>query len=123
SGGSPGSGGPPRPAEDEARLAEITAHVRPADPVVACFADEAAYVAASPELQALARAVVLFDAMLGLPSQRVDMRRGEAARAARRQLPAPTLAPTAPAPAPASRRSLRRPRAAPRPRRCRCRPS
>ncbi|HTE05758.1 MAG TPA: SGNH/GDSL hydrolase family protein, partial [Planctomycetota bacterium] len=71
----------PRSAEDEARLAELAAHVRPADPLVACFADEAALAAAPAPLLALARAVVIFGAQLGLPVQRVDSRRGEAALA------------------------------------------
>jgi lysophospholipase L1-like esterase/tetratricopeptide (TPR) repeat protein len=65
-------------ADPAARLAELAAHVRPGDALVACFGGEAGLLAADARLLAVARAVVAFGAQLGLPPARVDARRGEA---------------------------------------------
>jgi lysophospholipase L1-like esterase/tetratricopeptide (TPR) repeat protein len=65
----------------EARRLELERCVRPADPLLQAFGDEAALAAAAPARLGLARALLVYTAELGLVPARGDIRRGEAARA------------------------------------------
>jgi lysophospholipase L1-like esterase/tetratricopeptide (TPR) repeat protein len=65
-------------ADDDARRAEIERFVVPRDPLLACFADDASYLAAHGSVRALGRALVIFTAEIGLPPLRADVRRGQA---------------------------------------------
>ena len=64
--------------DDTDRREQIERFVLPRDPLLACFADDAAFLAASDELRALARAAVTFSADIGLPPLRADVRRLQA---------------------------------------------
>jgi tetratricopeptide (TPR) repeat protein len=68
-----------------AELAEIDAFVRPADPLLACFPSEAAFVGGEGALvgsegrtRAVARALLVYAAELGLTPWRADLRAGQA---------------------------------------------
>lgn len=68
--------------DDADRREPIERFVLPRDPLLACFADDAAFLAASDGQRALARAAVVFGADLGLPPLRADARRLQARDAA-----------------------------------------
>jgi tetratricopeptide (TPR) repeat protein len=70
------------PATSAGRLAELDAHVRPADPLLACFPDEQAFLRADVGQLLLGRALIVYGAELGMTPWRTDLRAGQALTAA-----------------------------------------